>query len=73
LPATLQLEGLSFLIGHDVFIGDIPVEVTGIQMPGTVEVNIPSGLPPDQYDITLRSPDGQETVLPAAFTVVKID
>jgi len=73
LPATLQLEGLSFFIGHDVFFNDIPVEITGIQMPGTVEINVPSGLPPERYDITLRSPDGQETRLPAAFTVEKIE
>ena len=73
LPATLLLEGLNFFIGHDVFFDDIPVEITGIQMPGTVEINVPGGLLPRRYDITLRSPDGQETRLSAAFTVEKID
>ncbi len=69
LAVTLTVEGINFLVGHEVFLNDIPVEIKSIDMNGSVEILVPSGLPRGLYDITLRSPDGQSTVLPEAFQV----
>jgi hypothetical protein len=69
LAVTLTVEGINFLVGHDVFLNDIPVEIKSIDMNGSVEILVPAGLPRGLYDITLRSPDGQSTVLPEAFYV----
>jgi subtilisin family serine protease len=69
LAVTLTVEGINFLVGHDVFLNDIPVEITAIDMNGTMEILVPEGLPEGLYDITLISPDGQSSVLAGAFQV----
>jgi hypothetical protein len=69
LAVTLTVEGINFLIGHDVLLNDIPVEVKSINMNGTLEILVPAGLTQGFYDITLRSPDGQSTILSEAFKV----
>lgn len=69
LPATLSVAGINFLIGHDIFLNDIPVQMTSIDMDGTVDITVPAGLPQGRYDITLKSPDGQSVTLPEAFKV----
>jgi len=69
LAVMLTVEGINFLVGHDVFLNDIPVEIKSINMNGTLEILVPAGLPQGLYDITLRSPDGQSTILSEAFQV----
>jgi hypothetical protein len=69
LTVILTVEGINFLVGHDVFLNDIPVEIKSINMNGTLEILIPAGLPQGLYDITLQSPDGQSTILSEAFQV----
>ena len=69
LAVTLTVEGINFLVGHDVLLNDIPVEITAINMNGSLEILVPAGLPQGLYDITLRSPDGQSTTLSEAFMV----
>ena len=69
LTVILTVEGINFLVGHDVFLNDIPVEIKSINMNGTLEILVPAGLPKGLYDITLRSPDGQSTILSEAFQV----
>ena len=69
LTVMLTLEGINFLVGHDVFLNDIPVEIKSINIDGSVEILVPAGLPQGIYDITLRSPDGQSTILSEAFQV----
>ena len=69
LAVTLTVEGINFLVGHDVFLNDIPVEIKSINMDGTLEIIVPADLPHGLYDITLRSPDGQSTILTEAFQV----
>ena len=69
LPVTLSVEGINFLVGHDIFLNDIPVKLTAIDMDGTVDIIVPVGLPSGRYDITLQSPDGQSTTLAQAFKV----
>lgn len=74
---TLTAEGLNFPVGHDVRLNDTPVEITAIDpfgtlragMSGRIEILVPAGLPEGIYNITLDSPDGQSSILPAAFTV----
>jgi hypothetical protein len=69
LAVTLTVEGINFLVGHDVLLNDIPVEIKSINMNGTLEILVPADLPHGLYDITLRSPDGQSTILTEAFQV----
>lgn len=69
LAVTLTVEGINFLVGHDVLLNDIPVEITAINMNGSLEILVPAGLPQGLYDITLRSPDGQSTTVSEAFMV----
>ncbi len=69
LQVTLTVEGINFLVGHDVLLNDINVEIKSINMNGTLEILVPAGLPRGLYDITLISPDGQSTTLPEAFRV----
>ncbi len=69
LAVTLTVEGINFLVGHDIFLNDIPVEITAIDMKGSLEILVPAGLPQGLYDITLRSPDGQSTTASEAFEV----
>jgi hypothetical protein len=69
LAVTLAVDGINFLVGHDVLLNDIPVEITAIDMNGSVEILIPEGLPHGLYDITLSSPDGQITIALEAFQV----
>jgi hypothetical protein len=69
LAVTLTVEGINFLVGHDVFLNDIPVEIKSIKMNGTLEILVPAGLPQGLYDITLRSPDGQSATLSETFQV----
>ncbi len=69
LTVMLTLEGINFLVGHDVLLNDIPVEIKSINMNGSMEILVPAGLPQGIYDITLRSPDGQSTILSEAFQV----
>jgi hypothetical protein len=69
LTVTLTVEGINFLVGHEVHLNEIPVEIKLIDINGTLEIIIPAGLPGGIYDITLRSPDGQSTVLSEAFQV----
>ncbi|MCP4258410.1 MAG: S8 family serine peptidase [Planctomycetes bacterium] len=69
LAVTLTVEGINFLVGHDVVLNDIPVEITAINMDGTVEILVPAGLSQGLYDITLSSPDGQSTIALEAFQV----
>ncbi len=69
LAVTLTVAGINFLVGHDVFVNDIPVEITAINMDGSVEILVPAGLPRGLYDITLRSPDGQSDTMPDVFQV----
>jgi len=69
LTVLLTVEGINFLVGHDVLLNDIPVEINSINMNGSVEIVVPAGLPQGIYDITLRSPDGQSTILPGSFQV----
>jgi minor extracellular serine protease Vpr len=69
LTVTLVVEGINFLVGHDVFLNDIPVAITSIDLSGILEILVPAGLPQGLYDITLRSPDGQNTTIPKAFTI----
>jgi hypothetical protein len=66
---TLTVEGINFLVGHDVYLNDVPVEIKSINMEGILEILVPAGLTEGLYDITLKSPDGQSTVLPGAFHV----
>ena len=69
LTVTLTVEGINFLVGHDVFLNDVPVEIKSVNMNGTLEILVPAGLPRGLYDITLQSPDGQSTTLSEAFQV----
>jgi hypothetical protein len=69
LTVTLFVEGINFLVGHDVFLNDIPVAITSIDLNGNLEINVPAGLPWGLYDIILKSPDGQNTTIPKAFTI----
>ncbi|MHC4534705.1 MAG: S8 family serine peptidase [Planctomycetota bacterium] len=69
LTVMLTVEGINFLVGHDVLLNDIPVEIKSINMNGSVEILVPAGLPQGIYDITLRSPDGQSTILSESFQV----
>ncbi len=69
VTVTLVVEGINFAVGHDVRLNDTPVEVTAIDMDGSVEILIPAGLLEGLYDITLNSPDGQTNVLSGAFTI----
>jgi hypothetical protein len=69
LTITLTVEGINFLVGHEVHLNDMPAEIKSINMDGTLEIIIPAGLPGGIYDITLRSPDGQSTILPEAFQI----
>jgi hypothetical protein len=69
LAVTLTVEGINFLVGHDVLLNDIHVEITAINMNGSLEILVPAGLPQGLYDITLRSPDGQSTTVSEAFMV----
>jgi len=69
LAVRLTVEGINFLAGHDVFLNDIPVEITSIDMNGDVEILVPAGLSAGLYDMTLRSPDGQSTSIAGAFQV----
>jgi hypothetical protein len=70
LTVTLTVEGINFLVGHEVLFNDMPVEIESINMDGTIEVIVPAGLSNGLYDITLRSPDRQSTFLPQAFQVI---
>ncbi|MFC1605161.1 hypothetical protein ACFL5F_09070, partial [Planctomycetota bacterium] len=63
LTATLVAEGINFSVGYDVFLNDIPVSITAIDLTGSLEILVPAGLPQGLYDINLRSPDGQSTTL----------
>ena len=69
LTVTLVAEGINFLVGYDVFLNDIPVAITSIDLEGNLEIHVPAGLPRGLYDITLKSPDGQNTIIPKAFTI----
>jgi hypothetical protein len=69
LTVMLTVEGINFLVGHDVLLNDIPVEINSINMNGSVEILVPAGLPQGIYDITLISPDGQSTILSEALQV----
>ena len=69
LTVMLTVEGINFLVGHDVLLNDIPVEINSINMNGSVEILVPAGLPQGIYDITLRSPDGQSAILSEALQV----
>lgn len=77
LTVTLRVDGLNFEVGHDVRLisstdpGRVEqhVEITSVDLAGTVEIVIPAGLPAGIYDIALDSPDGQTAVLPGGFTV----
>jgi hypothetical protein len=69
LTVMLTVEGINFLVGHDVLLNDIPVEINSINMNGSVEILVPAGLPQGTYDITLKSPDGQSTILSEALQV----
>jgi hypothetical protein len=69
LTVTLAAEGINFLVGYDVFLNDIPVEITSIDLNGNLEILIPAGVPEGLYDITLQSPEGQSTTLSEAFTI----
>ena len=69
LTVILAVEGINFLVGHDVFLNDIPVEIKSINMNGTMEILVPAGLTQGFYNITLRSPDGQSTTLSETFQV----
>jgi hypothetical protein len=69
LTVTLIAEGINFLVGYDVFLNEIPVAVTSIDLEGNLEIQVPAGLPRGRYDVTLRSPDGQSTTISEAFTI----
>lgn len=69
LTVTLTVEGINFLVGHDVLLNDIPMEITAIDLDGNLEFLVPAGLPQGLYDITLRSPDGQSTIVSQAFKI----
>lgn len=69
VTVTLRVEGINFSVGHDVRLNDTPVEITAVDMAGSVEILVPAGLPPGLYDVTLDSADGQTNVLSGAFTV----
>ena len=69
LTVMLTVEGINFLVGHDVLLNDIPMEINSINLNGSVEILVPAGLPQGIYDITLRSPDGQSTILSESFQV----
>ncbi len=73
LPVKLSVEGINFLVAHDIFLNDIPVKMTAIDMDGVVDITVPAGLPYGHYDITLQSPDGQSTTLPQAFKVESLE
>ncbi len=71
VPVTVRLtvEGINFSVGYEVRFNDTPVEITAIDMAGSIEILVPAGLPQGFYDITLDSPDGQRNVLSEAFTI----
>jgi len=69
LALTLVAEGINFLVGYDVFLNEILVAVTSIDLEGNIEILVPAGLPRGIYDITLKSPDGQKTTTSEAFTI----
>ena len=69
LTVTLVAEGINFSVGHDVFLNDIPVSITAIDLMGSLEILVPAGLPQGLYEINLRSPDGQSTTLSEAFKI----
>ena len=69
LTVILVAEGINFSVGHDVYLNDIPVTITGIDLMGSLEILVPAGLPQGLYDITLRSPDGQSNTLSGAFKI----
>lgn len=69
LPAALSVDGINFLMGHDVCLNNVPVEITDIDISGQVGIVVPAGLSHGRYDVTLQSPDGQSTTLAQAFKV----
>jgi len=71
VPITVKLtvEGINFLVGYDVRLNDTPVEITEIDITGSIEILVPAGLPKGFYDITLDSPDGQSNVLSETFII----
>ena len=72
LTVTLAAEGINFLVGYNVYLNDIPVEITSSDLNGNLEIVVPAGLPEGLYDITLQSPDGQSATLSGAFTIENI-
>ena len=69
LTVTLAAEGINFLVGYDVFLNEIPITISSIDLDGNLEIIVPAGLPRGLYDMTLRSPDGQSTTISEAFTI----
>ena len=69
LTVNLIAEGINFLDGYDVFLNDISLAVTSIDLNGNLEILVPAGLSAGLYDITLTSLDGQSTTIPEAFTI----
>ena len=70
-PITVKLavEGINFSVGYDVRLNDTSVEITSIDLAGSIEFLVPADLPNGLYDIMLDSPDGQSNVLYETFTI----
>ncbi len=73
VTATVVATGLNFSVGNHVSLDHINLPITSTEICGDLEVVIPTGLPDGLYDVTLSTPDGQETTLPDVFKVGKGD
>lgn len=69
ITVTLTVDGINFLVGHEAFLNNMPVDITEMDWDGTVKIVIPAELPAGLYNVTLRSPDDQSTTHEQSFEV----
>jgi MYXO-CTERM domain-containing protein len=72
-PVDLLVAGNNFAQGLTLKIGAIAAENVRVPGPTTITATVPPNIAPGVYDVSVRNPDGQAALLPAAFTVLAKD
>ncbi len=66
---TITTEGINFLLGNNLFLNLLPLDITQIDFDGTISAQIPGDAPAGVYDLTLTTPDGQTATLTEAIKI----
>jgi MYXO-CTERM domain-containing protein len=70
IPTDVIVSGTGFQSGLTLRIGTIPADDVVVSGSTTIDATVPANIAAGTYDVVVRNPDNQVSVLPDGFTII---